>query len=136
MFSSLRMFSNLRVLTAAAVVTSGCGGSGGESPAPAPTPTPPPTGTTVTITAAGVSPRDLTVAAGTRVTFINNDSRPRNITSNEHPEHLDCVEINDVGRLNSGQSRQTGNLVTVRTCGYHDHDDPDSTAVQGRIIIR
>jgi hypothetical protein len=70
------------------------------------------------------------------VTFINNDSRPRNITSNEHPEHLDCVEINDVGRLNSGQSRQTGNLVTVRTCGYHDHDDPDSTAVQGRIIIR
>ena len=58
------------------------------------------------------------------------------MTSDPHPEHDDCPEINDVGLLNSGQSRETGNLVIVRTCGFHDHDDPDNNSVKGRIIIR
>jgi hypothetical protein len=30
-----------------------------------------------------------------------------------------------VGFLAVGQSKQTGNLNTARTCGYHDHNDPD-----------
>ena len=28
--------------------------------------------------------------------------------------------------LNPGQSRESENLVTVRTCGFHDHNDPDN----------
>jgi plastocyanin len=83
-----------------------------------------------------VSPKELTVSPGTRVLFINNDSRRRNMTSDPHPEHNECLEINDVGLLNVGQFRETGNLVTVRTCGFHDHDDPDNNNVRGRIIIR
>ena len=73
---------------------------------------------------------------GTRVLFINNDTRRRNMTSDPHPEHDECPEINDVGLLNAGVSRETGNLVVVRTCGFHDHDDPNNTTVNGRIIIR
>ena len=73
---------------------------------------------------------------GTRVLFINNDTRRRNMTSDPHPEHDECPEINDVGLLNAGASRETGNLVVVRTCGFHDHDDPNNTTVNGRIIIR
>ena len=109
---------------------------GGGSPAP-PT-TPPPSGNQfrVTITTAGASPKELTVPPGTRVLFVNNDTRRRNMTSDPHPEHDECPELNAVGFLNTGQSKETGNLNTIRTCGLHDHDDPDNNAVKGRIVIR
>ena len=120
-----------------AAIAGACGGSGGSTPAtPTPTPTPVPTGSTITISSNGASPRELTVAPGTRVTFMNNDSRAHQMTSDPHPEHFDCPELNDVGRLTPGQSRQTGNLVTTGTCGFHDHENPDSAALKGQIIIR
>ena len=92
---------------------------------------------TITISAGGVvSPKQLMVPPGTRVLFVNNQSRPHNMTSDPHPEHLDCPELNQVGLLNAGQSRESGNLVIVRTCGFHDHDDPDNVNLRGSIIIR
>ncbi len=108
-------------------------GCGGGSPS-----TPSPGAATVTITAAGVSATQITVSAGTRVLFVNNDSRAHNMTSDPHPEHNDCTEINSVGVLQPNQSRETGNLVTIRTCGFHDHDDPPPAGSRwtGRITIR
>lgn len=73
---------------------------------------------------------------GTRVLFVNSDSRPHNMNSDPHPEHTDCPELNQVGFLTPGQSRETGNLVTARTCGFHDHDNPALTTLQGTITIR
>ena len=60
------------------------------------------------------------------------------MTSDPHPEHNDCPEINTVGLLQPNQSRETGNLVTIRTCGFHDHDDPPPGGARwtGRITIR
>lgn len=110
-----------------------CGGGSGSTPTG---PTAPPNPNTITITAAGASPKELTVPPGTRVLFANNDSRRHDMTSDPHPDHSDCPEINAVGLLNAGQSRETGNLVTVRTCGFHDHDDPNNASLQGRIIVR
>lgn len=146
---------------AACVFTiTGCGSSGsGTAPSPAPTPAPAPTpsptpaptpsptptpvptptpgsGTTFTITSAGVSPKSITVAPGTRVTFINNDSRAHDMESNPHPEHTDCPPINQVGFITPGQTKQTGNLNTVRTCGFHDHDQSDNRNLQGTIVIQ
>jgi plastocyanin len=89
----------------------------------------------VTITASGVSPKNLTVSPGTQVTFVNNHSRNHNMASNPHPEHTDCTELNQVGFLTPGQSRQSGNLNTPKTCGYHDHDDALNSAFQGTITI-
>ena len=109
-----------------------CGGGGTA-------PTPPPTNPfTFTISSGGISPRELTVPQGARVLFVNSGNRPRNMTSDPHPEHDDpgCEGINNVGSLNVGQNRETGNLVVARTCGFHDHDDPDNAAVRGRITIR
>jgi len=83
-----------------------------------------------------VNPKELIVPPGTRVLFINNDTRRRDMTSDPHPEHSDCPEINSVGLLSAGQSRETSNLVAVRTCGFHDHDDPGNALVKGRILIR
>jgi plastocyanin len=118
----------------AVLSTVACGSSSGST---TPSPAPPPTQTnTITITAAGVSPSAIQIAAGSRVLFINNDSRSHNMTSDPHPEHDQCPEINQVGFLSPGQSRETGNLVTVRTCGFHDHDDPNTKSLQGSIVIK
>ena len=90
---------------------------------------------TITITAAGVSPSTVTVAPGSRVTFVNNDNRPHDMASDPHPAHSDCPAVN-VGFLQAGQSGTTQNLNTVRTCGFHDHNQPDVTSLQGTIRIQ
>ena len=108
-----------------------CGSSGST-----PTSPPPANPFTFTITTAGISPKEFIVPPGSRVLFVNNDTKRRNMTSDPHPEHDACPEINSVGLLNVGANRETANLNTVRTCGFHDHDDPSNAAVLGRIIIR
>ena len=119
-----------------------CGGGGNSSttpssPSPTPTATPTPsTGATITITSSGASPRSVTVSAGSRVTFVNNNSRAHDMSSDPHPVHTDCPEINQVGFLSPDQSRQTGNLNTVRTCGFHDHNQDTNTSLQGTIVIQ
>jgi hypothetical protein len=109
-----------------------CGG--GSTPT---TPTSPPDNpNAITVTSAGANPKNLQVALGARVLFINNDSQPHWMASDPHPEHTDCPEFDQVGRLLPGQRRETGNLVTPRTCGFHDHNLPLSTALQGQVTIR
>jgi hypothetical protein len=120
------------VFLAAGLSTASCGGGGGTSPA-GPSPANP--AITITMTSSGVSPKQLTVPQGTRVLFINNDSRTRDMSSDPHPDHTDCPEINNVGNIAPGQTKETGNLNTVRTCGYHDHNNPDDTRFKGQIII-
>jgi hypothetical protein len=104
----------------------------------APTLPPPPDANPnrITITNTGVNPSELVVALGAAVLFVNNDSRSHDMSSDPHPDHGDCPAINLVGRLVSGQSRETGNLVVARTCGFHDHDNPTSASLQGRLVIR
>jgi plastocyanin len=97
---------------------------------------PPVVTNTITISASGVNPKSVQVALGSRVLVVNNDSRSHNMTSDPHPEHTDCPDINQVGFLSPGQSRETGNLVAVRTCGFHDHDNPDNAGLKGTITIK
>lgn len=103
----------------------GTGGSGGTT-----------SSATITISSAGVvSPSTVTIAQGGRVTFVNNDSRNHDMASDPHPEHTDCPPLDQVGFLTPGQSRTSGNFNTVRTCGFHDHNQPSATGLQGRITI-
>ena len=105
----------------------GGGGTGGGT-----TPT-----TTITIGADGrVTPANITVTPGSRVTFVNNHNRPHDMSSDPHPSHEDCPEINQVGFLQAGQSRTTGNLNTVRRCGFHDHNEPGNAGLIGSISIQ
>jgi len=111
-----------------------CGGSDTPAaPTPAPTTGPTPT---ITITASGVNPKALEVPLGSRVRFVNNDSRSHTMSSDPHPDHTDCPEINQAGFLQPGQARETGNLVQARTCGFHDHDNPTNAALRGTITIK
>ncbi len=106
------------------------------TPTPTPTPTPNPSTATITITANGVAPRSVTIAPGGRVTFVNNDTRVHDMSSNPHPVHTDCPAFNDVGFLTVGQTKTTSNLNTPRTCGFHDHIRESDTSLQGTIVIQ
>lgn len=117
------------------VLSAACGGGSSTPTTPAP-PTGGGTSPTVTIDASGASPRTLTVELGSRVLFVNRDSRSHDMTSDPHPDHTDCPDLNQVGLLRPGESRLTGNLVSVRTCGFHDHNLPTNTSLRGTITIR
>ena len=136
-----------RGLAAAIVVAATAAACGGGSSTPTtPTTTTPPTTTppttssstaTITIGTDGrVTPSSVTITPGGRVTMINNDSRSHDMSSDPHPEHTQCPEINQIGFLTTGQSRTSGNFNTARTCGFHDHNLPENTGLQGRIIIQ
>ena len=121
------------------VLAAGCGGGSGPSspgaptaPSPAPVVPPPPI---VTIGGTGVSPKEVTIAVGGRVTFVNNDVIPHDIAGGPDPAHPDCPEIDVVGFLTPGQQRATAAFATARTCEYHDHSF-HSAIMNGRIVIR
>ncbi|HXD73442.1 MAG TPA: hypothetical protein VN628_06895 [Vicinamibacterales bacterium] len=133
----------LRLLLAAALAAAACGSSSSSSSSPsspsspATTPSGAVSTTTITISGSVVSPKNIIVARGSQVTFINNDNQSHNMTSDPHPDHTDCPEINQVGFLSAGQQRQTGNMVTNRSvCGFHDHDLPNVAGLQGSITIQ
>ena len=124
----------MRFRSVLAVLVMSCAACDDNSPSS--TPNNPSNPFTITISAGGiVSPKQLTVPPGTRVLFVNNDSRRHDMSSDPHPDHDDCPALNR-GVLNPGQSRESENLVIVRTCGFHDHDDPDNVNLRGSIIIR
>ena len=106
---------------------SGGGGGGGNSG---------PVAATITITASGVSPTSVTVAPGSRVTFVNNDSRPHEPASDPHPTHGSCPPIDQVGFIAANQSRTSGNLNTAGTCSYHDHLNDGDARLRGTIRVQ
>lgn len=121
------------LVVCAALVAATCGGKSASPGAPSPIDNP----NQMTISAAGVlTPAELVVSPGARVLFINNHAQRHHMSSDPHPDHGDCPAIDQVGVLMQGQRRETGNLVSIRTCGLHDHEDPDNPALRGRIVVR
>jgi len=90
---------------------------------------------TLTITSTGTAPKSVTVPIGSRVTIVNNDTRSHDMNSDPHPEHTQCPALN-VGVLSPGQSRTSQNLTTARTCGMHDHGDPDNALWKTTITVQ
>ena len=127
---------------AAASAIMACGSSSSSSSSGGPSsPTTPPAGAvatnTITIANSTATPKNIVVARGSQVTFINNDNQSHMMNSDPHPDHTDCPEINSVGFLNPGQTRQTGNMTSNRAvCGFHDHDLPNVAGLQGSITIQ
>jgi plastocyanin len=122
----------MAAITIVLLSVAGCGGAGSPS-----TPSPPANPNQIAISpAASVAPVEIVVSPGSRVLFVNNDSRRHDMVSDPHPEHTLCPEINAVGLLAPGQSRETGNLNTARTCTFHDHENPEAPGLKGRIVVR
>ena len=131
---------------ASALAIAACSGSGSSSSSspsgPSPTsPTTPPADAvatnTITIANGVATPKNVKVTRGTQVTFINNDTQSHNMTSDPHPDHIDCPEINSVGVVGPGLTKRTDNMVTNKAvCGFHDHDAPNVAGLQGSITIQ
>ena len=83
-----------------------------------------------------MSPKNIDIALGDRVAFVNNDGVAHSIGSNPHPDHSDCPGINQAGFLLPGSTHETGNFVTARVCGFHDHDDPFNQTLWGTITTK
>jgi plastocyanin len=107
---------------------SGGGGGGGGNSGPITA--------TITYTASGVSPTTVTVAPGSRVTFVNNDSRPHEPASDPHPTHGSCPPIDQIGFIGASQSRTSGNLNTTGTCSFHDHLNDGEARLRGTIRVQ
>lgn len=142
------MWKGLAAAVMIAATAVACGGGSSSTPT-SPTggggTTNPPSGgggsatdsATITIGANGsVSPSTVTITRGGRVTFVNSHTRAHDMQSDPHPEHTDCPELAQVGFLTPGQSRTSSNFNTARTCGYHDHNEPDTAGLKGRIVIQ
>lgn len=120
---------------AAYSLISACGW--GKSPTAPGSPDPPGnTGFSIAITSAGLSQRSIEIPVGGRLTITNSDSVAHDMGSDPHPSHEDCPELNQIGMLQPGQSRSSGNLVEARICGMHDHLRPLVTSLHLRITIR
>jgi len=117
----------------------GCTGENPTTPTVAPgvAPAAPTTasGNTVTIRDAQVSPQMIQIRLGERVLFVNNDDVAHEMSSDLHPSHLECPVINQAGFISPGQSKETGNFVTPRTCTFHDHLDALNSGLLGTIVI-
>jgi hypothetical protein len=83
-----------------------------------------------------ICPQAITISRGGQLTILNQDSRSHDMTSDPHPSHTDCPELNQIGFLNSNQQRQSANLNTARSCGMHDHSDPDRSSLKATITIQ
>ena len=127
-------------LAAALAAVIACGGSSSSGPTTpsggSNTCTAPSTSTTITIANNAVCPQNITVQRGAQVTFVNQDSVAHEMFSDPHPEHTDCPEINQVGHLEPGQSRTSGNLVVARRCGFHDHLRETVASLRGSVTIQ
>jgi hypothetical protein len=115
-----------------------CGGGGGSSNSTGPSGscTPSTNPATLVIQNNSICPQSITIARGGQLTILNQDSRTHEMTSDPHPSHTDCPELNQIGTLNTGQQRTSGNLNTARSCGMHDHTDPDRASLKATITIQ
>jgi plastocyanin len=125
------------VLAVGLAMVGACGGSSSpSSTGPTSGCTPSTNANTLVIQNNTICPAALTVTRGTQITILNSDSTAHEMDSDPHPEHTDCPELNQIGFLNPGQSRQSGNLNTARKCGMHDHRSPDTASLKATITIQ
>ncbi len=93
----------------------------------------------ITITSSGFSPSTLTVAQGTTVTFVNEDSSAHRPASNPHPSHTGYPEegtcsgsaFDSCTNLAEGES-WSFTFNQIGEWGYHDHLN---SGLSGTIIV-
>jgi plastocyanin len=114
----------------------GCGYSSPTAPMDTSNTAPGPVGASIAITASGLTPASVTIAAGQSVTFTNNDTVAHEIASEPVPTYADCPSVNRVGRVEPGQSMQTGALTLMRSCGFLDLLRTNDSRWQGTIVVQ
>jgi hypothetical protein len=88
-----------------------------------------------TTSAASYTLADLHVYQGGSLLFLNDDIVPHDVLSDPPHIHSDCPEINVAGYLVPGQSRSTGALNRIITCGFHDHTHEGNPRFSGKVTV-
>ena len=86
----------------------------------------------VSIDEAGFTPKTVTVAAGTTVTFVNNGQAPHWPASDNHPTHEILPEFDAKAGIATGEM-YSHTFTEVGTWMIHDHLNPAAT---GTIIVQ
>ena len=129
-----RIIVNTAIAAALACSFAACGEGNGSPTSPSSDDGP--IAATIVIDGTGsVTPKDVTVPVGSRVTFTNNHSTGHDMNSDPHPAHTLCTSLN-VGFVSPGQSRTSRNLDTARVCTYHDHINETNAALMGTIRVQ
>jgi plastocyanin len=114
-------------LSGAAVALSACGGGGGGGGGGGTPSCTPSAAASMTLTAGGVSPADVCVLPGGRVTFTNRDSTAHDI-------EFGTAGCATVGIVASG-GEVTATFPTQDNCAFHDAMNPNDTAFQGTVAV-
>lgn len=85
----------------------------------------------VTISESGFSPQVITVKAGETVTWMNSDSKVKDVSSAVHPTHQVYPPLN-LGNIAVGESKSL-TFPTAGTFKYHDHLYPIQT---GSVVVQ
>jgi plastocyanin len=119
-------------IVAASLAVVSCGSSTPTSPSPD---GPHTLVSTVMLESSGLNPREITIAVGERVSFMNHDTVAHTVAGGSGPAQPDCPEINAVGVLAPSEIRPTAVFSAAKTCDYHV---PRGGAVlfSGRIVVR
>jgi plastocyanin len=136
----LRLILTVIGMSAMMACTASAPPTASSATAPDADPGPPPAiptteGATLTLSGSGVSPKQVRVYQGTRVTFVNQDSADHEIQSNPLHLHTDCPAMNSVGFIVPGQSRLSDPLPVAKPCGFHDHTREGDAAFYGTVFV-
>ena len=86
----------------------------------------------ISITSAGFVPANVTVAPGTTVVFVNNDTTKHWPASGPHPTHTALPGFDSKPGLAPGQSYEF-TFDKVGTWAFHDHLNP---SVSGSVTVQ
>lgn len=89
----------------------------------------------VRLTADGGSPNDLTVQAGTVISFVNDDTTGHWIASDPHPVHTGLPGF-DAGRSIAPGGSYEFTFGPTGRFTYHDHVDSTNTKFKGSITVQ
>ena len=115
-----------------AVVTTSCGSEAPTSPTTADPHSFP---RFIMIMEGHALPEELVIAVGERVTFMNHDRTTYTIAGGRQPSTPGCPEIDVVGVLASGATRDTEPFTAAKTCEFRVSQN-QSALLTGQIIIR
>jgi hypothetical protein len=90
---------------------------------------------TVTIRAEGMTPKEVTLNRGNRVSILNLDSQPHRPMSDPHPEHSPSCAALDFDTIAAGARAESAVINDSLDCRLHDEMNAGSAAFTTRILI-
>ena len=91
-------------------------------------------GATITIRSDGITPKEVTLNRGSRVTVLNLDSLPHRPMSDPHKDHSSCPALN-FAAIAPGARAQSAVINQALDCRLHDEMNVGKVAFTTRILI-